>query len=151
MVWRGRGTRSGGRCRFGDYARLEERPCACFLGELGLQTHLSEIRSFEKLTGEGVTFARSNLEKILEEMLPARFGGTHLDYQLGEIDEGGNVRVVLRVSPTVGPLDERAVREALLEALGHGDAVDQYQTGLWRGAGTVEVRRESPSATRAGK
>ena len=38
-------------------AQIEQRPCGCLLGALGLTTHLSEIRSFEKLTGAGMTFA----------------------------------------------------------------------------------------------
>src|SRR5262249_35115641 len=40
----------------GDYARLERHDCGCDLGKLGLEDHLSEIRSFEKLSSEGMTF-----------------------------------------------------------------------------------------------
>jgi hypothetical protein len=139
-------------CETGDYARVEERDCGCRLGALGLRTHLSEIRSFEKLTGEGVTFARTNLQQILEEVLPARFGGTSLDYQLAEEEApSGATRVVLRVSPSVGELDEAALRAALLTELGRGGLSEQYHVGLWRGVGTVEIRREPPLATRAGK
>jgi hypothetical protein len=136
----------------GDYARLEERDCGCLLGSLGLRTHLSEIRSFEKLTGEGVTFARANLQAILEEALPARFGGTSLDYQLAE-EEGpeGATRLVLRVNPALGELDEAALRETFLAELGRGSLLNRYHVGLWRGVGAVEVRREAPLATPAGK
>ena len=42
-----------------DFAVVEERECACELGRLGLKTHLHSIRSFEKLTGEGVSFLGS--------------------------------------------------------------------------------------------
>jgi hypothetical protein len=136
----------------GDYGRLEERSCDCLFGELGLRGHISEIRSFEKLTGEGVTFARTDLQRILEEVLPRRFGGSAVDYQLQEEHvPGGATRLILRVSPSVGPVDEAALRGSLLADLGLSGASDGYNARLWRDAGTVEVRREAPLATRAGK
>src|SRR4029434_1027989 len=100
----------------GDYARVEERPCDCELGALGLRTHLSDIRSFEKLTGEGMTVVRTNLLPLLEHALPARFGGSSLDYQLVEVEGADSAtRLVLRVHPSIGPLVEGEVRDALLE------------------------------------
>lgn len=136
----------------GDYAHLEERACDCLLGRLGLRTHLSEIRSFEKLTGEGVAFLRSNLERILEEYLPARFGGTGVDYQFAEEEAPSTrTRLVLRVSPSVGAIDEDALRAFLLHELGRGSLVDRQQAALWRAAGTIGIRREAPLTTRAGK
>jgi phenylacetate-coenzyme A ligase PaaK-like adenylate-forming protein len=136
----------------GDYANVEQRQCGCGLGELGLTTHLSRVRSFEKLSGEGVTFARSNLMRTLEEVLPARFGGSALDYQLVE-DEAPDslVRLTLRVHPSVGDLDEEAVREALLADLGGGGIVDRNHAELLRRAGSVIISREPPLATAAGK
>jgi hypothetical protein len=136
----------------GDYARIEDRDCGCHLGALGLRTHLSDIRSFEKVTGEGVTFARSNLEQILQGIVPTRFGGSGLDYQLVE-EEGaaGEPRLMLRVSPSVGPLDEDALRATVLAALGRSGPVEQYQVGFWRGVTWLEIRREMPVPTRAGK
>jgi hypothetical protein len=136
----------------GDYARIEERDCGCALGQLGLRLHLSRIRSFEKLSGEGVTFARSDIDRVMEEMLPARFGGSSLDYQLLEEEApDGMTRLVLRVSPTVGALDESAVRAALLEALEGFGPVERLHVGLLRRAGTLRVSRERPLATPAGK
>ena len=136
----------------GDYAHLEERDCGCLLGHLGARTHLTEIRSFEKLTGEGVTFARSNLEAIVEQVLPSRFGGTALDYQLSEEEApSGTTRLVLRVHPAVGSIDEAAVCEALLANLGNGSMFERYHAEMWRGAETIQVRREPPLANRAGK
>ena len=136
----------------GDSMSVESRDCGCLLGTLGLRTHLSEIRSFEKLTGEGVSFARSSLVQILEEVLPVQFGGNSLDYQLVEEEmPDSTTRLVLRVSPTVGAVDEAALRDSFLHALGRGSMIDQYQAEVWRKAGTVAVRREAPLATRAGK
>jgi hypothetical protein len=59
----------------GDRAALEERSCGCPLAELGWRTHLHGIRSFEKLTGGGVTFLDSDVIRVLEDVLPGRFGG----------------------------------------------------------------------------
>jgi phenylacetate-coenzyme A ligase PaaK-like adenylate-forming protein len=136
----------------GDYARVRERACGCLLGALGLTTHLSEIRSFEKLTGEGVTCASSNLQQILEEVLPARFGGRAADYQLVEEEAADSMtRLALLVHPAVGTVDEDALLATLLDELGRGSPVDQYHVQLWRRAGSVAVRREAPLVTRAGK
>jgi hypothetical protein len=136
----------------GDYADLAERDCGCLFGELGLRRHIGEIRSFEKLTSEGVTFARTDLYRILDEVLPRQFGGTVLDYQLAE-EEGprGTARLVLRVRPSVGYLDHEALRSALLAELGASGPSDEYNVRLWRSVNTVEIRREAPLATRAGK
>jgi phenylacetate-coenzyme A ligase PaaK-like adenylate-forming protein len=136
----------------GDCAVVEQRACGCGLGALGLTTHLREIRSFEKLTGEGMTFAASSLVQVVEDCLPARFGGTGLDYQLVEEERAcGATRLTLRVNPAVGPLDEEAVRATVLEELGRNDPVERYMAELWQRAGTVEVVRKPPMATRAGK
>jgi phenylacetate-coenzyme A ligase PaaK-like adenylate-forming protein len=136
----------------GDYARLEQRECGCLLGSLGLTTHLSEVRSFEKLTGEGVTFACSNLEQILEQVLPARFGGTGLDYQLAEEESAdGAIRLILRVSPSVGEVDASEVRTAVLVELGRDGATGQYQAAMLQISGSIEIRREPPVPTRVGK
>ncbi len=136
----------------GDYARVEQRACGCRLGGLGLTTHLSEIRSFEKLSGEGVTFARSNLLHILEGALPAQFGGSSVDYQLLEEEAADSaMRLVLRVSPAVGEVDEGALRSALLAELGRGGIVDQHHAELLRRAGAVTISRQRPLATRVGK
>lgn len=136
----------------GDSGRLEERDCGCGLAALGLTTHLSEIRSFEKLSTEGTTFIRSRLVQILEETLPARFGGKPVDYQLveEEIDDGAT-RLVLRIDPAVGPLDEEAARATLLGELRRGDPYSAFHVGLIERADAIVVQRRVPLATAAGK
>ena len=136
----------------GDYGRLEEHDCGCLFGALGLRHHLSDIRSFEKLTGEGVTFTRTDVQRILEEVLPGRFGGTSLDYQLAEEEApSGATRLVLRVSPSAGDLDEADLRATLLAEIGRSGPSDQYNVDLWRSVGTLDIRRDPPLPTRAGK
>ncbi len=136
----------------GDYGVLERRACGCGLGGLGWRTHLREIRSFEKLTGEGMTFATTDLAHILEDVLPARFGGTSLDYQLVEVEgEHGILRMVLLASPSIGAVDEGRLKAALLEELRRDGQLERWGAELWHSAGTIEVHRRPPIATGAGK
>jgi hypothetical protein len=136
----------------GDEAVLEARACGCPLEELGWGTHVHAIRSFEKLTAAGMTFPDVNLVRVLEEVLPARFGGGPADYQLIE-DEGagGRPRLRLVVHPQVGALDAARVVEAFLAAVGHGSGVERVMGLAWREAALVEVERRPPERTPAGK
>lgn len=78
---------------------LSKTARGCPLEDLGLTDHLRQVRSFSKLTGEGVTLIGSDVVHILEEVLPARYGGSPLDYQMMEVeDEDGFTRLWLLVS-----------------------------------------------------
>ena len=68
----------------GDQAVVAARACGCPLEDLGWTTHLHTIRSYEKLTAGGMTFLDTDLVRVLEEVLPTRFGGGPTDYQLEE-------------------------------------------------------------------
>ncbi len=136
----------------GDYGVSETRRCGCLLGELGLTTHLGQIRSFEKLSTEGMTFVNSALLRILEEVLPARFGGASTDYQLvEEARAAGLTQLVLLVSPRVGAVDEAAMCRTFLDELGQDGASDGLMAGAWDRAGAVVVRRQEPLSTKVGK
>jgi hypothetical protein len=136
----------------GDHGQLEKRECGCALGRAGLRWHVSDIRSHEKLSGEGMTFVKTNLLRALEEVLPARFGGTSADYQvLEEEGAGGILRVVLVVDPGVVAVEEEAVRAAFLETLSEDGALERYMTRIWQRADTIQIRRHPPVATAAGK
>jgi hypothetical protein len=136
----------------GDFGEITSRRCGCPFQAAGLTTHLSGVRSFEKLTGEGVTFVGSDLVRILEETLPARFGGEVTDYQLVEEDSPGGLRTLsLVVDPRLGAIDEAAAVRALLDGLAKGGDRQRGWSRLWAQAGTIRVRREPPVATRRGK
>jgi hypothetical protein len=135
-----------------DYGTVSRRSCGCRWETLGFTTHLTDIRSFRKLTGEGVTLVGSDMERILDELLPARYGGSALDYQFAEEeDANGFTRLTLRVAPRVPLPDEAVVVEFVLHALeraGGGAALAQT---TWRQAGTLRLRREPPTLTSRGK
>jgi hypothetical protein len=135
----------------GDYAEVTERECGCPLGRAGLGTHLAGIRSFEKLTGEGMTFVGTRLISVLEEVLPQRFGGQPSDYQLVEVeDASGITRLELLINPAVGPVNEAAVVETFYSALNSGGGM-RTMGEIWKQADILQVRRVTPIATRMGK
>ena len=68
----------------GDEAVLDNRRCGCPWEKFGLHKHLHSVQSFEKLTLEGMSIVADNLSQFVEEELPARCGGTPVDYQFTE-------------------------------------------------------------------
>jgi hypothetical protein len=135
-----------------DYGTVEKRACGCALDDVGFGMHVRDIRSFRKLKGEGVTVPGSEMVRILEEVLPARFGGGPLDYQLVEEEEtGGLTRLSLLVSPTIAIADEAAVISTVLEALGRGSVAAAQARVIWDQAGTLRVKRMEPIPTARGK
>jgi hypothetical protein len=136
----------------GDQARAVRRDCGCPLQSLGWTTHLETIRSFEKLTAGGIALLDSDLVRVLEEVLPARFGGGAIDYQLVE-EEGEDGRPFLRllIHPSVGPLNSGEVAEAFLSAAGHGSGVERLAGLLWRGGDFLRIERRPPLTMASGK
>jgi hypothetical protein len=131
---------------------LGHRACGCPLERLGWMTQLRDVRSFEKLTAGGMTFLDVDVIRVLEEVLPARFGGGPTDYQLveEELDDG---RPSLRVfvHPTVGPLDDAAVADVFLASIGGGSGARRVMELHWRQANLVSVERRPPLSTASGK
>jgi hypothetical protein len=114
--------------------------------------HLSRIRSFDKLTGEGMTVRGADLYPIVEDVLPRRFGGLPGHYQLVE-EQGsdGLTQYRLLVSPEVGPVDAEAVRTAFIQELRAMNKSYRHMVDHWTAAGGVTVVRRSPYATGRGK
>jgi hypothetical protein len=136
----------------GDQADVRRRACGCALEELGWTTHLQHVRSFEKLTASGMTFLDADIIRVLDEALPAQFGGGPTDYQLAE-DEAADGNPVLRllVHPRVGALDVRAVREAFLAAIGGGSGGERVMALQWQRADILRVERIAPRIAASGK
>jgi hypothetical protein len=135
-----------------DYGVVENRACGCPLEQYGYTEHLREIRSFHKLTGEGVTLVGSDMISVLEDLLPARFGGGPLDYQLlEEEDERGFTKLSLVISPTVAITDEAAVIAAVLDALGEKSVANSLTRVIWRKADVLRIKRMEPVRTARGK
>jgi hypothetical protein len=135
-----------------DYGIAEERDCGCALHELGYHRHLRRIRSFGKLTGEGVTLVGSEMLRVLEEVLPQRFGGTAQDFQLLE-EEGddGLARLTLLVHPDLNVEREEELIEVMLQELSKGSLAGGQASSLWEQASIFHVRRQPPIWTERGK
>jgi hypothetical protein len=140
----------------GDYGTIEKRSCPCRFDKLGFDMHIHGIGSYEKLTGEGVTFVNTDFVKIMEEILPGKFGGESTDYQLIE-EEGatGLTSLNLVISPRVGAVDEKEVVNMFIKQLRNATDSDENwtQSGplMWEQAGTIRVRREYPVPTKRAK
>jgi hypothetical protein len=136
----------------GDQAVVGRRRCGCLLGDVGWRTHLHGIRSFEKLTAGGMSFLDTDIIRVLEEVLPSRFGGAPTDYQLVEDeDETGRARLRLLVHPALGPVDPQAVAATFLGAISEGVGAERVMGLAWRDAGLLRVDRRPPLTTAFGK
>jgi hypothetical protein len=136
----------------GYQASLGSRACGCPLEQLGWTTHLSGVTSREKLTAAGMTFHDADVVRILEEVLPGRFGGGPTDYQLVEDETASGEPVVrLLVHPAVGVLDPGCIAEVFLAALGGGSGAERIMGTMWRDASLLRVERREPFATASGK
>ena len=92
------------------------------------------------------------MEQILEADLPARFGGTPLDYQLvEEEDERGFTRLTILVNPAVQLTDEDAVITEMLAALKRRRGAAEISRELWQQAGAFRVRRQAARVGGRGK
>jgi hypothetical protein len=136
----------------GDVAELDRRRCGCPLEQFGWALHLRDIRSVEKLTAGGMTFLDIDIIRVLEEVLPGRFGGGPTDYQLVE-EEGadGMPGLSLLVDPRVGPVPSNAVIETFLSAIGATRGAEKVMGLAWRDAKLLRVERRPPLVTPAGK
>jgi hypothetical protein len=135
-----------------DFGIVENRSCGCPFEELGYPRHIRQIKSFKKLTGEGMTLVGTDMVRVLEEVLPARFGGSPLDYQLREEeDERGFTRLTVLVNPRLEIADENEVVQTLLGSLTKAGAGAEITRAVWAQAGTVRIRREEPVWTSTGK
>jgi hypothetical protein len=136
----------------GDQAWLTRRACGCYLEQLGWLTHLHTIRSFEKLTAGGMTVLDEDVIRILEELLPARFGGVATDYQLVEDQAApGGSRLRLVVHPRVGAVDAAAVTQLFLDILGAGSPAARLMGLVWSEQGVLVVERRPPFTKGPGK
>lgn len=140
----------------GDYGTLYTKPVDCEYGKIGFDSHIANIRSYEKLTGEGVTFIDTDFIRIIERELPEIFGGQSTDYQLiEEEDEKGLNRLRLLISPKLGEINEDRVVKVFIDLLKKSESSPESwaQSGsvMWDDARTVRVRRSFPIPTRSGK
>jgi hypothetical protein len=99
-----------------------------------------------------MTFLDDDIVHVLERVLPERFGGAPIDYQLVEDEaEDGQPRLRLLIHPSVGEMDPAAVTEVFLTAIGHGSGTEHVMGKFWRDAGLLRVERMAPQVMASGK
>ncbi len=129
----------------GDQARLTHRSCGCAMERWCRGPHVDTILSYEKLTAAGLTLLDTDIVKVLEEMLPGRFGGVPTHYQLVEDEQAdGQPCLALLVHPAVGPIDEPAALAAFRAGIG-------ADGGVWDTPGFLRLERRAPEPTASGK
>jgi hypothetical protein len=136
----------------GDQAFLGGRACGCPLEEAGWTRHACRVRSFEKLTCAGMTFLDTDIIRVLEEVLPAKFGGSATDYQLvEEEDREGTPVLTLLIRPDVGPVGEAEAARAFTAALSRGEGPEKVMAMAWEEAAVLRIERRAPIPTSSGK
>ena len=102
-----------------DYARLsvDDEPCRCLMGQMGMRQRLSGVRGISKVVAGGINVPGEVFERLVDEVLPARFGGGPVDYQFSEQEHEGAPVILLRVAPRLSGIDDTTVREAVEDEL----------------------------------
>ena len=136
----------------GDRAVLETRRCDCLYDRLGCHQLLHTIRSSDKITELGVTFAVPDVFHVLEDVFPRRFGGAAGDYQLVETrDPQGLPRYTILVNPALPAIDEGRLPAAFLSEMGKLESYYRFMTAAWAREHFIAVRRGAPLAGPLGK
>lgn len=131
-----------------DAGLIETRKCDCVFSRMGFSQQISEIGSYGKLTGHGMTLV--GVDTVLERELPARFGGQPGDYQLVEREGVCQTELSLRVSRRVREQSPEAIRQYFLRALRQREG-GALASRVWEHVNAVEVVFAEPTLTRAGK
>lgn len=138
--------------QLGDVGVVHQRNCGCVFEHVGFRTHLSAIRSNERATGEGMAVSGRLLERIVEEVVVPRCGGSVVDCQWVEReDDRGLTRMALRISPDCGQVDEGSLVRDVLDALAKIGEGERLMAEIWRQTDAVSVVREYPQPTAQGK
>jgi hypothetical protein len=136
----------------GDSGVVQNRKCGCLLDEIGFNTHLFRVRSISRATSEGMSLCYSELQRIVETVLPCRYGGSSIDYQWVEAEDNNSLtRLLLYINPGIGPLNENEILKGILDDLRQIDRSHHLQAEIWRQAKTVKIVRQSPMTTSSGK
>ncbi len=103
------------------------------------------------MTGSGMTIMGSDFVRILEEVLPRKYGGAPTDYQLLEEEgERGQTYLNLVVSPEIGPIDDADIIETVLGELRSDAQGGKLAAAFWTQVNTLRVKRMQP-LTSSGK
>ncbi|WP_143311613.1 phenylacetate--CoA ligase family protein [Candidatus Methanoperedens nitratireducens] len=135
----------------GDFGVIEKRSCGCRLEKLGLLEHIHTIRSFEKMTGIRMSMLNNGLLRIVEEILPRRFGGSVTDYQIVEVEGDGFTELNLLISPNIAGVNKEKVLETMLDELRAIGKNCNLSIDMLENVKNIRIKREYSKRTRVGK
>jgi len=131
----------------GDFGEVTTKSCSCRFGEIGLNVHLSNVRSYEKLTIEGMTILTAELDAIIGAAME-RAGGRPDSYQFREVqDPSGLHRLEIAVSPEVLHLDEAKFIEEIVAELRRGGPRKAMAADFWGKGDSFSIVREQPKSS----
>lgn len=135
----------------GDFGHLTVKPCNCLFGGVGMDVHISEVRSYDKLTGEGMTLLGSELDEIIGEIVESA-GGCPDDYQFWETqDNKGLNKLIIAVSPEIRGLDENDLIAEILDRLRKRNPGGNMISQFWTEAETIGVIKTYPEFSKGFK
>jgi hypothetical protein len=135
----------------GDSGTMTQRNCDCSFGKLGMNLHVSEVRSFDKFTYEGMTLPGSILDEVISELVQNAGGGPD-DYQYIENqNEEGLIKLTISISPHVKIPDEKVFADTILQNLQSKSAAANIASYFWKQADTLQIVREIPQISRGFK
>ncbi|MGD9507342.1 MAG: hypothetical protein AB7I59_01220 [Geminicoccaceae bacterium] len=136
----------------GDSGVLQPGRRSPWSEEFGYDLRLHTIRSLRKVTVWGSTFAVSDLDLLLEQVLPRRFGGSHADYQLiEEQDSAGTPILRLIVDPQAGAIDERELRTVFVAGLSRLKSSYGFMAQEVMDMDGLRIERAPPRVSASGK
>ena len=125
----------------GDAGTLDAGACGCPVAAEGWSMRIRDIRRLDDPALRRVPLSFHNVARMLDETLPAQFGGGPGDYQVVEQQQSdGRWELRLLVHPGVGPLDAHTLAAAFVSGLGTEPFSD-----------FVTVERRAPMTTTFGK
>ncbi|MBL0170677.1 MAG: hypothetical protein IPP90_08080 [Gemmatimonadaceae bacterium] len=135
----------------GDTGELSTRECPCAFGQLGLTTHLSQVRSQSRLTVEGMSVMGSDLDAALADAV-RRVGGPPDSFQYRRASPPHQLDgIVIAVSARVEIADEGAFVNAVYDGLRARGPGQRLAADLWQQARVLRLVREEPQMTAGAK
>jgi len=132
----------------GDFGDVEVRPCGCLFGSMGMNLHVSGVRSYDKLTGEGMTLLGSELGEVVATLIEECKGSPD-DFQFWEDeDSSGFTKVIVAVSSRVSLPGEQIFADRILARLRLRNEGSRMTSQMWEQAATLEVIRAHPVMTK---
>ena len=126
----------------GDCGKITHEPCNCSLYKLGYTTRLSSIRSLKRINTEGMTFYVDDIVHAVENVFPARFGGSSLDYQVVEQEEANGLsKIMLYINPEISIPDEQEAITILLQAISYNISRDK-KVKILKQAESFSIKRQ---------